>query len=63
MFSNKPLFMLDINLTNKNQKIYIYKGIDVDKIIYDFVKQNNIDDPKKVDFVKDLVKNELKKFN
>ena len=63
LFSNKPLFMLDINLTNKNQKIYIYKGIDVDKIIYDFVQKNNIDDPKKVDFIKDLIKNELKKFN
>ena len=62
LFSNKPLFILDINLTNKNQKIFIHKDIDVDKTVADFVKENKIDDPKNVEFIKDLIETELGKF-
>ena len=52
---DKPLFILDINLTNKNKKIYIYKGINIDKTISDFVNENKIDDPHKVEFIKRLI--------
>ena len=62
LFSNKPLFILDINLTNKNQKIFIHKDIDIDKTVADFVKENKIDDPKNVEFIKDLIQTELDKF-
>ena len=62
LFLNKPLFILDINLTNKNQKIFIHKDIDIDKTVSDFVKENKIDDPKNVEFIKDLIQTELGKF-
>ena len=60
---DKPLFILDINLINKNKQIYIYKGINVDKTISDFVDENKIDDPYKVEFIKRLIYTELEKFN
>ena len=60
---DKPLFILDINLINKNKKIYIYKDINVDKTISDFVNENKIDDPQKVEFIKRLIYSEMEKFN
>ena len=60
--NSKPLFSLDINLTNRNKKIYIYKGININKTIEDFVKENKIDDPKNVEFIRDLIQIELNKF-
>ena len=62
LLNSKPLFILDINLTNRNKKIYIYKGININKTIEDFVKENKIDDPKNVEFIRDLIQIELNKF-
>ena len=62
LLNNKPLFILDINLTNRSKKLYIYKGINIDKTIEEFIKENKINDSKNVEFIKDLIQIELNKF-
>ena len=49
-------------LTNRSKKLYIYKGINIDKTIEEFIKENKINDFKNDEFIKDLIQIELNKF-
>lgn len=61
--NNKPLFILDINLTGNNKKrINVYKNQKTEEIVNNFIKENHINDEENEKLLINLINQEKNKF-
>jgi len=62
--NNKPLFILDINLTGNNKKrINVYKNQKTEEIVNNFIKENHIKDEENEKLLINLINQEKNKFS